>query len=570
MIRAFQAAGRYALELVGTSEGTAGRRAERGAASGRRARRAGGRLPVGWPWVVAAMLALASLGIGAKTLAGYEWDRVVDFRSAFRFDLPPAEATPPLADRLVVVVIDGLRLDVARELPTLTTLGEAGSFLVARAAEPSLSFPGWTTLVTGAPPEVSGATTNSYDGPVLVDGLFASARRAGLATAIAGSEGWRQLFGADVDLGFYVPDADVESDPVVGRHAVQILEEDEPAFLLVHLVDVDHVGHASGLGDEYRATAARADRIVASIVEAAGDDAAVVVTSDHGHIDEGGHGGSEDDVTSTPVVLAGEGFTTGASGEIAQSDLAPTLAAVLGVGRPAHATGTLRLGLLNADDEELAVIRSAQDEAAARFFSRATEALGGEGDTAAALSDVRRERARHDLLARLPFVLLVTLALAAGVALATQRLDGPAMAIGVLVFIGLLIALFFSRGSTLSFSQFDSEEQVRSFLAGRFLDALIAAAGAGIVTGLTAGRRGWSGSFQAGLGTSAWAMLVLGLGVAAFVTIYGWGYTWRLPNLPAAFAQYLALLSMFAAGAAAAAVGLLSMGAAWAASRGRP
>ncbi len=508
--------------------------------------------------VVASLIALAGVGVGARFLADFEWGRVVDYRTPYAFGIEPGGETPRLVDRVVLVVVDGLRLDEAQDLSTFRSLGEQGSFVVSRTSQPSLSLPGWTALTTGAPPEVSGVTTNSYEGRVEIDSLFDSASRSGVTTAVAGDDGWEQLYGDVVDAGFYVTDAEA-ADPRIGREALRLLRVEDPALLVVHLRDVDERGHESGVGDAYRAAAMRADRIIGRIVEAAGESTAFVLTSDHGHLEAGGHGGPEDEITRTPLVLYGDGLVPGARGEVHQSDVAPTVAALLGISRPTHAVGSLRVELLDADEEERALIEEAHEEVAGRFFERATAVLAGRGRSAAAFENAREERLRHDLLARLPIALALIGVLAVGLTLSTRRVDGAAIALGAVVFFAAWAALFFGRGLTFSFSHFNTEDQVRAFLLARMVDAGIAIVVGGLAAGLVTGRRR-TGAFRAGLGVAAWVLFILGLAVTGFLTIFGWGFTWRLPNLSAGFAQFLALLTMFAVGLGAGLAALAAAG----------
>jgi hypothetical protein len=74
----------------------------------------------------------------------------------------------------------------------------------------------------------------------------------------------------------------------------------------------------------------------------------LVVTADHGHVAEGGHGGDEPEVTAVPLVLAGAGARAGARGTCAHLDVAPTLAALLGVAAPAAAEGRVLWEALEA------------------------------------------------------------------------------------------------------------------------------------------------------------------------------------------------------------------------------
>ncbi len=72
----------------------------------------------------------------------------------------------------------------------------------------------------------------------------------------------------------------------------------------------------------------------------AGAEYAVVVTADHGHLPEGGHGGTHDDVVNTPLyVVTPSGDGKGDTGEtVDHIRVAPTIWRLLGIGdRPADA-----------------------------------------------------------------------------------------------------------------------------------------------------------------------------------------------------------------------------------------
>jgi hypothetical protein len=497
-----------------------------------------------------AVVGLLVVAASAAWLGAYQWSRVAGYRSPYLVDLPTPSRTPRLADRVVLVVIDGLRDDTARRLPTFRRLGEEGSRLVARVTPPSLSYPGWTSLVSGAPPEISGVTTNRHEGAARVDTVLASASASGLTTAVVGLPGWRRLFGGVVTEGVYVRD-DGEADEDVIRRAVALLRRADPDLLVVHLPDVDHHAHRAGVGDEYLEAALAADRGIARLVEVAGSETAFVVTSDHGHVDAGGHGGAEPVVTRTPLVLSGEGLVPDARGEVEQVDVAPTIAALLGIPVPRHAAATLRVELLDANEETRAQIAEAHDAAGRAFYHAATTYLGAPGETRTAFEAAQRERFEHDLLARLPLSLGAIALFAALLALASGRLDGLAVAAGVGTFLAVWAGLFLGRGGRFSFSELNTEAQIPSYLVERTVEALLAVVAAGIVTGLVAGRRRRAAPSASGLGVAAWAMFVLALGVATFLTLFGWGFAWRLPNVSAAFAELLAIVGIVVLGVGA-------------------
>lgn len=513
--------------------------------------------------VVVAVLALAALGIGARAFAELQWNSFVHYRSPYIFDIPPGSETPPLTSEVVVVIVDGLRADVARTLPTFQRVAEDGSFLTAQTSQPSLSLPGWTLLTSGAPPEVSGVTTNWYEGPVRVDSLFTSAERAGVTTAIVGHSAWDQLYGDVVTEGWFGGKDDAASDEKIGRQAIGIIRNLHPELLVVHMPDVDNVGHELGVGADYRQAAERADAVIARILGEAGSDATIVLTSDHGHIDAGGHGGSETEVTTTPLVVAGPGTVIGATGEVSQADVAPTVAALLGLSRPTHATSSVVVELLDATRFQRDRIEEAHAGVAEVFYRRAGRVLGGQANDAASFERVLDAKARREALVRFPFAIIAILIVAFLVVYATRRLHSVALLMGVLIFLAAWAGLFFGRGLTLSFSHFNTEEQIQGFLLARVIDSVIAAVAGGLIVGVIAGRRRAGDGFRHGVGMAAWVLLVLGTVVGAFMVVYGWSFTWRLPNLSAAFAEYMALLAMLGLGVGASVVGLVSAGAAW-------
>ncbi len=68
----------------------------------------------------------------------------------------------------------------------------------------------------------------------------------------------------------------------------------------------------------------------------------MIITSDHGHTDEGGHGGLEKEVVEVKAIFAGKGVAAGKTlQDCTQLDLAPTIAAVLGLPFSGHMEGQI-------------------------------------------------------------------------------------------------------------------------------------------------------------------------------------------------------------------------------------
>jgi hypothetical protein len=352
--------------------------------------------------VVAAALVLLVLGgLGALQAgrAGAAFTRDLELeRSALARTAPALydPHTPPLARRVFVVIIDGLRLDKSYELPFLDELRRDGVDSEARTHYPSWSRPNYVAILTGVPPRASGVRTNHHPAPVTLDTLMDRARAAGLRTASATDYDvlprlflrprepetvaladprtlirFEEIDDSELDIealggpetaaAVRAPDANLVSPFDDARYAPWPGGFSEAgaaiaagqAELVVMLVGaVDAAGHGrGGASPEYRLAAQVADRALSRAL--AGIDLsmdAVIITSDHGHTDRGGHGGIEPEVMTVPLILAGAGVRPGTSALDAQLvDLAPTVAALLGIPAPGHGLGRTLVELLDLD-----------------------------------------------------------------------------------------------------------------------------------------------------------------------------------------------------------------------------
>lgn len=248
---------------------------------------------------------------------------------------PAPVAAPPSQARVVIAVVDGLREDYAGELGF--PAGE-GARCVLDAQLPAFSRPNYVALATGAPPTLSGVRTNDYEGPARLESIFDVARGAGYRTEAVtdGNDWWSELF----------PEAWSATRFLDKAAFASFIASWVPApgtLALVHIVEVDDQGHDHGVGAGYAAAARAAGAQLRALwgrLDPARD--TLFVTSDHGHIDRGGHGGPEAEVIRTPLIVLGAG-AAGAPHDVgcqhASLDLAATVAAVLGVRPPAASQG---------------------------------------------------------------------------------------------------------------------------------------------------------------------------------------------------------------------------------------
>lgn len=508
-------------------------------------------------------------------------------------------ADSALSDTVVLVVIDGLREDASRSMPYLNQLRQQGANGTIRTGQPSYSKPSYAVLSTGAWQENTGIVLNSSSGPVSIDTVFRSARRNGLVVTMAAHEWWEEVNGREAFDSIYKYNDDDAHDPAgdakVRDNAVRSLKADGPDLALVHFCQVDTQGHEAGAGSKaYRDAALAIDGYLQDIVAAMDlGRQTLIVTADHGHLARNngggsGHGGWEPELTTVPLVMVGAGVKGGTlPADLRQADVAPTVAALLGIAPPAHSRGRIIWEGLKASDQyratlELAAAKAQFDTSAAYIrsigaapavSSRMAEdipalalpstalakavASFGQGQyteafTAAAearqasLAAAAAARAARIRNAQLPRVAIVVLIAALAIWLG-RRLDRTlvrlvlASAAGYVLVYWLVYSGLF--GDTFSIAVFPDAELltfIRILGFPAFISLLI------LYLVLARGRtfQGRGGLVLAVEAVTAGAVLALLVVVAISYAINGLVVTWYLPDFRIGFLQMSALLQL--------------------------
>lgn len=390
--------------------------------------------------VLAGVLAIFAARAGADFLPS------LNVRHPALATLTPTRNAPPprVSRRVILVIIDGLRLKDSFGTPYLTSLRRAGIDAAARSHFPTISRANYVSIVTGVPPAASGVRSNDYNWPVPLDNLMARAKDAGLDSAYV----------ADYtpSFGFLFPDdvTDLYYTPWPGgfeRAAKAIVERDYPLVVLLP-GKVDAMGHRYGADSpEYQNAISFVDRQLASAlasVDLSRD--TIIICADHGHTDSGGHGGIENEVMRVPLIMAGAGIREGAAiGPANLIDIAPTVAALLGISAPGHGLGRPLTSALALDPTTRASIDRAGSLRAARNI--------------ALLSDLERAEASALDASRTRRVGFVVLLCAIGIALifvgrriGALHIDWRVLAIAVPAFPVAYYALLDTFGQHFSLS----------------------------------------------------------------------------------------------------------------------
>jgi hypothetical protein len=386
-------------------------------------------------WIISILL-LIGIAAGSYFWATGQIASNFNYRSLIKNN-PPQPGNPlgtPSTHRLVVVLVDALRYDTSMKtnlMPTLAKLREEGASALMHSQPPSFSEPGYSTLLTGAWPDINDGPAFNLDYediPTFTqDNLFSSAHRNGWKTAISGYYWFEKLVPqSDVDLSFYTPGEDAAADVEVMKAAMPWLQKNEAQLVLIHIDQVDYAGHHEGgpQSANWDAAATRADNMLAEVVSTLDfSKDTLVVLSDHGQIKTGGHGGQDPDCLLEPFVVVGAGVNPGQYPDIQMVDVAPTLSALLGINLPASTQGNVLSNMLSLPQDVISALPAATGDQQLGLLTAYASALGKEttalkmlksnsvNDTQAVIHDLRAQRLFADRVKRaIPTAILLAVA----------------------------------------------------------------------------------------------------------------------------------------------------------------
>lgn len=495
------------------------------------------------------------------------------------------DSSRPLTSQVVLVVVDGLRYDASLQMSYLNTLRKQAARATLLSRPVTNNQTAWTTLVSGANPEINGAPlfdpSDENTRPMSTDNLFATVNRAGLTAGIAGLQPWSRLIPADLlYTSFFTQREDDVGDKAVIDRALVFLEEFHPNFLLVQLAQVNAAGSRFGAQSlEYQQAVQRCDDYIRTLANAMSlTHSVLIVVSDHGQLDQGGYGGDEPALLSMPFVMTGENVQAGEYRSMEQIDVAATIATLLGTPSPSSSRGSARLDMLRTDSVERAERLVAQANQHVRLGNVYLYSIGNgsisetaDGDmqvarsslqvknyeSAAELGGLSVKQADQEMSAarnariwrsrnrRAMFLALAVLI----VLLASWRMRGQRLAwclLSATLAMALYHALALHQGNLYSFSQVP-EAGLRATLQPSATRAAVSL----LLGMLLLTWRVWHererSAFSVILWSYGYVLAQVGL-IALLVGICAWWngarFTWYLPNLKVAYLQFATLMQV--------------------------
>ncbi|MEU6844748.1 alkaline phosphatase family protein [Streptomyces sp. NPDC046716] len=252
--------------------------------------------------------------------------------------------------KVLVIGLDGTLLSRVKDAdaPRLKALMAAGltapSSIYANPLAPTLSGPGWSTLITGVWPDKHNVKDNNFTGHKFAQypDFLTRIETAKPALSTYAVSSWAPLtdtvFSSKVDTRVSTPSA--EYDTGTTSRAVAQLKSANPDAVFLQLDNVDHAGHSYGAASQQYLDAIHGvDGQVGQLVDAvksrstyAAEDWLIMVTADHGHTDAGGHGGSTWPERQTFMIAVGGTVTAGSTRyDVKMPDIAASALAHLGI-----------------------------------------------------------------------------------------------------------------------------------------------------------------------------------------------------------------------------------------------
>ena len=275
-------------------------------------------------------------------------------------------------DKVIFMVVDALRSDFvygneSKFLFTQQLIRDGAAIpFTGHASPPTITMPRVKAITTGSVPSffdlvLNFAESDTTSTLATQDSWLAQMRSKDSGKLVMyGDDTWLRLFPGFFDrfdgtTSFFVSDF-TEVDNNVTRNVVPELELEDWSVMVLHFLGLDHIGHKTGpKGPNMPAKQAEMDGIVQMIYHAMTSQkqlagTLLVLLGDHGMNEAGNHGASSAGEVSTALTFVSDKFKSldiagfpspAVTGDVnkgnyqyydlvEQSDIAPTLAALLG------------------------------------------------------------------------------------------------------------------------------------------------------------------------------------------------------------------------------------------------
>ncbi len=295
-------------------------------------------------WFIVIITLQLSFGIRALTT---QFDLNNRHNIASELEVVPQIGTPTaITDQILIFFVDGMRYDKMLEAntPNMDSLMTNGTtFSNYHTILPSYSRVNYAAFSTGSTTNMTDVFANGYDEELEIPTLYSLIDSNDLNKSLITDEGgWAKFLGKDSDVTVY-PDTVSHSyleGLDVKNAALATIPGNFSSIQFIGFDDVDAAGHDFGAASStYIQMIENTDSYIGEILDLYNslgqlNNTTIVLFSDHGHEDIGGHGGETSAQTHGAFIFAGKGVTN--KGLIDDkltriNSITPTLLAMLGI-----------------------------------------------------------------------------------------------------------------------------------------------------------------------------------------------------------------------------------------------
>ena len=255
------------------------------------------------------------------------------------------------AQTVIVFAVDGLGANVLRAgMPPhfAKFRAESAYSFHARGVMPTVTFPNFASMLSGAGPEQHGVTSNDWRPDKFTIGPSCAGKGGHFPTVFGllreRLPGARMAMFFDGDGFPFIVEDGVADKIGAGKGpdatfemALEYIIGQKPALVFLHLDLMDHAGHTEGFESAvYAQELLHCDRLLGKLMDAVGKAATVIISSDHGGVGKR-HGGNSMTEIEIPWMIRGPGVVAGKelAGPINTFDTASTIARIFGLQQPA-------------------------------------------------------------------------------------------------------------------------------------------------------------------------------------------------------------------------------------------
>lgn len=245
--------------------------------------------------------------------------------------------------KVCLIIIDGLRYDSVKNMEFLSSITSSNEGILYKGytSLPSFSRPGYERILSGTTTEINGVYSNKMQFPSLTPNLLSISKSYGLRTFVSGFIWLYQLYPLSIDNGRYY----LLRDGTTFKWAREYLSSNDSELSIIHPMTMDKTGHKfGGASIEYKKASIDIDKELRDLYNFLIERGyTIILTSDHGHLDDGGHGDKSMESTTVPIAIIDRNLKSlNPENNLSNKksiDIAPTVCDILGIPKSIFMTG---------------------------------------------------------------------------------------------------------------------------------------------------------------------------------------------------------------------------------------